>query len=229
MKPYLLQTLKELALLGALRERVEISSQELANQLQTSQQTASRYLLELDEHHLIKREHGIKKQLIMITSEGAHHLEAEFIDYQHIFSLKEEIVFVGTVISGLGEGTYYTSQQGYLDQFKKKLGFTPYPGTFNVRIDPVERNKLRLLKNFGKGVDIDSFESNKRTFGGVTCFLGEVDGIEGAIVMPKRSHYSEIIEFISPIYVRGRLNIKDGAPIEIRIYLEESLPEEPLR
>jgi len=40
MKPYLLETLKELALLGGIKNRVEISSLELAKQLETSQQTA---------------------------------------------------------------------------------------------------------------------------------------------------------------------------------------------
>ena len=156
MKPYLLQTLKELALLGALRERVEISSQELAKQLQTSQQTASRYLLELDEEHLIKREHGIKKQLIMITSQGARHLEAEFIDYQPIFSLKEEIVFVGTVISGLGEGTYYTSQQGYLDfaghvdGFLNPPGFTQRMGDFGCLAQVWRIDKITIIARLKK-------------------------------------------------------------------------------
>ena len=71
MKPYLLQTLKELALLGAIRNKIELSSQELAERLQTSQQTASRYLLELDKEQLITRELGVKKQLIQITAAGS--------------------------------------------------------------------------------------------------------------------------------------------------------------
>ena len=48
MKPYLMQTLKEIALLGAIKNKIEISSQDLAKQLAISQQTASRYLLDLD-------------------------------------------------------------------------------------------------------------------------------------------------------------------------------------
>src|SRR4030043_434231 len=129
MKPYLLQTLKELALLGAIHNKIELSSHELAKQLETSQQTASRYLLELDTQQMITRELGVKKQLIQITSTGADLLENEYLSYKQIFDLSTKVVFKGKLISGMGEGKYYTEQKGYADQFEKQLGFTPYPGT----------------------------------------------------------------------------------------------------
>ena len=101
MKSYLMQTLKELALLGAVKNRIEISSLELANQLDTSQQTASRYLLDLDQKGLITRELGIKKQLIQITHAGTEFLEEEYLEYQQIFELTEKLFFKGKVVSGL--------------------------------------------------------------------------------------------------------------------------------
>ena len=117
MKPYLIQTLKELALLGAINNKIEISSQELAKQLETSQQTASRYLLELDKEGMITRELGIKKQLIQITN-GTKLLEQEHSYYQQIFEFTDRIQFEGKVVSGLGEGIYYTEQIGYVKQLK---------------------------------------------------------------------------------------------------------------
>ena len=113
MKPYLLHTIKELALLGAIKSRIEISSLELARQLETSQQTASRYLLELDKKGMIIRELGIKKQLIQITNPGAEALQEEYLQYQQIFELKNKILFTSKVVSGMGEGSYYTKQNGY--------------------------------------------------------------------------------------------------------------------
>ena len=98
MKPYLLQTLKEIALLGALKNRIEISSFELAKLIETSQQTASRYLVELDKIGLIKREFGIKKQLIMITTLGEDILQEEHQQYQQIFELTDRIIFKGNVV-----------------------------------------------------------------------------------------------------------------------------------
>jgi riboflavin kinase len=219
MKPYLLQTMKELALLGAIKNKIEISSFELAKQLETSQQTASRYLLDLDNMGMITRELGIKKQLIQITNDGADVLQEEFLQYQQIFELTDRVYFKGKVVSGMGEGRYYTEQKGYIDQFREKLGFAPYPGTLNVEIEYVERNKLRFLKNYG-GVVIDEFKTKNRTFGSVICFKAKVNDIDGAIVLPKRSHYSNILELISPTYLREKLNLKDSDGVEVIIYLE---------
>lgn len=218
MKPYLLQTLKELAKLGAVKNRIEISSLELANQLDNSQQTASRYLLDLDKKGLIIRELGIKKQLIQITSAGTEFLEEEYLEYQQIFELTEKLFFKGKVVSGLGEGRYYTEQKGYVDQFKEKIGFVPYPGTLNVEIKYVERNKLRFLRNHN-AITIDEFRTKDRTFGSVGCFRAEINGIDGAIVLPLRSHYSNILEFISSCYLRAKLDLKDGDDVKIVIYL----------
>jgi riboflavin kinase len=219
MKPYLLQTLKELALLGAIKNKIEISSFELAKQLETSQQTASRYLVELDKKGMITRELGIKKQLIMVTGIGEEILQEEHLQYKQIFELTDRIIFKGKVVSGLGEGRYYTEQDGYTDQFKQKLGFVPYPGTLNVEIEYVERNKLRLLKN-SKSIDIDEFKTKNRTFGSVRCFKAKINASDGAIVLPLRTHYSSVLELISQDNLRENLNLKDGDEVKIVIYFE---------
>ncbi len=219
MKPYLLQTLKELALLGAIQNKIEISSLELSIQLKISQQSASRYLLELDKKEMITREHGIKKQIIQITNNGEDILQEEHMQYQQIFELKDRIIFKGILVSGMGEGRYYTEQEGYIKQFKEKLGFTPYPGTFNIEIPFIEKNKLRILKNH-TSIDINEFKTKNRTFGGVRCFKASVNNISGAIVLPLRSHYSNILEFISKDYLRGKLNLKDGDETKLTIFFE---------
>jgi riboflavin kinase len=218
MKPYLLQTLKELALLGATHNKIELSSYELAQRLHTSQQTASRYLLELDTQQMITRELGVKKQLIQTTNAGIEVLETEYARYKQIFDLSSKVVFKGKLISGMGEGKYYTGQKGYIEQFEKQLGFIPYPGTFNVEIEYVERNKLRLLRNF-PGIVMDEFQAENRTFGGVVCFKATINGNNGAIVLPKRSHYTAILECISPYHLREKLKLHDGDEVEVVVYL----------
>jgi len=209
MKPYLLQTLKEIALLGGINNKIEVSSFELAKQLMTSQQTASRYLMDLDSQGFITRELGIKKQLIQITEQGVELLRDEYSSYKQVFDMPHKVVFKGRIISGLGEGRYYTEQKGYVDQFQDKLGFTPFPGTLNVEIELIERNKIRLLKNYG-GIVIDAFETKNRSFGGVRCFHAKIHDVNVAIVLPIRSHYSNILEFIASHNLREKLDLKDG-------------------
>lgn len=219
MKPYLLQTLKEIAKLGAIKNKIEVSSKELAKKIETSQQTASRYLLELDKKGFITRELGIKKQIIEITNIGEDFLKEEYLDYQRIFELSDKIFFKGKIVSGIGEGRYYTEQNGYIEQFKEKLGFIPYPGTLNVEIEYIEKNKLRLLKNHDT-IIIQEFKTKNRSFGGVSCFKAKINDASGAIVLPLRSHYSNILEFISPDFLRKKLGLKDGDIVEIVIFLD---------
>ena len=218
LKPYLMQTLKELALLGAVHNKIELSSHELAEQLRTSQQTASRYLLELDTQEMITRELGVKKQLIQITGRGAEALETEYLAYKQIFDLTSKVVFRGKIVSGMGEGKYYTGQKGYAHQFEKRLGFVAYPGTLNVEIEYIERNKIRLLRGYG-GIEIDEFQAEDRTFGGVICFKATINSRKGAIVLPKRSHYATVLEIISPDNLRETLGVHDGDVVEVVVYL----------
>ncbi|MEM0492661.1 MAG: DUF120 domain-containing protein [Candidatus Thermoplasmatota archaeon] len=220
MKPYLLQTIKILALIGATHNRIDISSKELAQQMGISQQSASRYLVELDRMQMITRELGVKKQLIQITDEGIKILEREYAEYQQIFEMPKRVVFKGRVVSGLGEGKYYTEQDVYKNQFKDKLGFTPYPGTFNIEVNPVERNKIRLLRVYS-GISIEGFKTESRTFGNVKCFIAAINNIRGAVILPLRSHYSTILEFISPVYIRGELQLRDGDEVEVAVNITE--------
>jgi riboflavin kinase len=219
MKPYLLQTLKELALLGALKNKIEISSIELGKQIDASQQTASRYLLGLDKKCFIIREFGIKKQLITITNSGEELLQKEYMHFRQIFEFTDRIIFKGKVLSGIGEGRYYTEQSGYVEQFKEKLGFVPFPGTLNIEIELIERNKLRMLKD-SNAININDFKNKNRTFGAVRCFRAKINGIDGAIVLPLRTHYSNVLELISEFHLRKKLNLKDGDCVEIIIYFD---------
>ncbi len=120
----------------------------------------------------------------------------------------------------MGEGKYYTAQQNYVDQFKQHLGFQPYPGTLNVEIKPIERNKLRILRQYG-GVLIEEFQTKNRTFGGVRCYPATVNGIQAAIVIPTRSHYSTVLEIISPEFLRKVLKVNDGDQVDVVVHIDK--------
>ena len=128
--------LKQIALLGGINDYIAISSRELGEKLHISQQSASKRILELLEEGYIQRDLGARKQRIKITKKGLDALRAEYSEYQKIFELRDHLIIRGVVATGMGEGQYYVTQPGYLEQFKDKLGFIPFEGTLNLKMNP---------------------------------------------------------------------------------------------
>jgi len=218
MKSSLLLVLKRIGLGGGVNEFIPISSRELANELAISQQSASKKILELLDNELIIRRLGARRQFIKITDKGLNLLRKEYSEYQKLFELADYITVQGVVTSGLGEGKYYVTQKGYMDQFKEKLWFQPYEGTLNIKIAGRELNKLQLIHGI-EGISISGFEDAGRTFGEGKCFLCDIQGIECAIMLPNRSHYENVIEIISKYFLRDKLKLNDGDVVEIRVAL----------
>jgi len=210
--------LRRIALMGGLHDYVALSSRELGDMLDMSQQSASKRILELLDAKLIERDLGARRQRIRITSKGADMLRKEYLEYQKIFEMKDELVIKGTVVEGMGEGQYYVTQPGYMEQFVEKLGFRPYEGTLNVKLLPTEVHKLDALRN-GRTIDIKGFERNGRTFGDVHCIPASIQNIECAVVLPRRSHYEDVLEVVCKFHLRRTLGLEDGDQVEVRIHL----------
>ncbi len=208
--------LKKLALLGAHKEPLEISSVDLASYLETSPQTAARKLKNLEDDSLITRQILHNGQLVSITKKGLAALQKEHNDYQAIFSLNGHKRFLrGKVITGLGEGQYYISLGGYKKQFIEKLGFVPYPGTLNIKLDTPS---IGIRKGISGEIKISGFITDNRTFGSGSCFNIIINEVKGAVIVPERTHYPEdIIEIIAPVNLRECLNISDGNVVEVEV------------
>jgi len=206
-----IETLKHLALLGALHGQIQVSSATLAMRLGSSPQTASRKLYSLERRGCIDRKVTGTGQKIRITEIGRLLLFSEYQDYKRIFVGERTTVMRGRVVSGLGEGQYYISRQGYRNQFFQKLGFVPFPGTLNIKLD----------QPFNPGshqVRIEGFQEEERSFGGCKCYKIKLNGLEGAIIRPDRSSYpSDLVEVISPLRLREVLKLEDGDAVELTL------------
>ena len=105
----------------------------------------------------------------------------------------------------------------YSDKIQEICGFTPYPGTLNVKLNPQSmqiRNRLESLE----WQIIPGFTDEHRQFGAVRCLKCTIGGIPCAIVAPLRTHHpSEIVELISGKRLREALNAEDGSAVEIVI------------
>tara|TARA_Y100001970_G_C14080598_1_gene774474 strand:+ start:251 stop:928 length:678 start_codon:yes stop_codon:yes gene_type:complete len=225
MKPTLLHTLKFLALQGATRHPVHISSIKLSKKLDVSQQSASRHLLDLVKNGSIERKHAQGGQIITIKDKGIAKLRKEFSEYNLIFGKQKYIEMTGILETGLGEGGYYISKEGYMEQFNKKLNWKPYKGTFNLRLNDDEIPKIEAMKA-AEGILIEGFKEEGRTFGKAWIFKCTIETENGelvkkcAIISPKRTHYKRVVEIISPVFLREQLKVKDGDQFKINVDLE---------
>lgn len=204
---------------------VTISSNELAEGMGISQQSASRVLIRLVEDGYVTRTFQNRKQRVLLTDSGLDVLYRELGSLSKILYLDGNISLSGTVQSGLGEGRYYISRKYYIIQFQEKLGFIPYLGTLNLRILPTFESPLRRLRS-SPGIHIDGFKTEDRTFGPVKVFNATMNGEKCAVIFPERSVYTDVVELISENYLRGEYGLKDGDQVDVTIDLSQSEPDE---
>ncbi|MDG7050416.1 MAG: CTP-dependent riboflavin kinase, partial [Nitrososphaerota archaeon] len=136
-------------------------------------------------------------------------------------SIPSTIDLSGVLVAGMGEGKYYMSLKGYTKQFAQKIGYVPFPGTLNVKLDKKEHvESLRQLNNLD-GTKIDGFSDGKRTYGWVKCFTCKLnDKVDAQLIMLERTHHDlSTIELISKFEIRKKLALKSGSPISIKITL----------
>ena len=120
---------------------------------------------------------------------------------------------VARIVSGYGEGHYYMGMKQYKAQFKKKLGFTPYQGTLNLRARKIRiRNFLKNLKL----IRIKGFKTKERTFGGLRCYKVKLNNYNIGLIIPDRtSHQPTVVELIAPFHIRQKFNLKEKKKITI--------------
>lgn len=213
-----IESLKKLALLGAIDNPIKISSGEFSKHIPSSSKTAARILKNLKDEGFIDRKMVTGGQIITITNRGVKLLKTEYADYQNIFCKEYEAVeLYGYLITGLGEGQYYIGLDGYRRQFEMILNFTPFPGTLNVQLTDFSKS-LRNRIDMIHAATVSGFTDGQRTFGGGKCYPVQIEGLDGAVIVPDRSHYpDDLLEIIAPVNLRKALRLKDGDKIKIVI------------
>lgn len=219
VKPILWFTLYTLLKIGGGAKAVKVSTTQLAEIIGISQQSASRHLRSLEKQAMIRREFADDGTMIQITRRGLESLRSVYLYLRKSLdeATKEAFVFEGIVFSGLAEGAYYVSQEGYRSQIRQNLGFEPYPGTLNIRLrtkgDLEKREELEQLP----ALEVKSFKTDDRAFGGAKVYPVVVnDEVEGAVVLADRTiHDRSVMEIVAPVNIRKRLGLKDGDVIRV--------------
>jgi len=214
--------LSELLLCGAKNNFVELTTGEIAKKIKRSQQLASKELLDLEFFGYIKRNKKSKKYTIKVTEKGYQKVSDLFLFLKTaIESFKHIIDFEGHIITGMGEGAYYMSLDGYKKQFKEKLGYEPYPGTLNIKLNSMlfVEAKKEMLKY--PSINIEGFSDQSRTFGWVKCYPASINdskNINSSILILERTHYDDsIIELIAPFSIKEQFALKNGDYVKLKV------------
>lgn len=215
-------TLTELLSKGAKNNFIPITTSMLGKNIHKSQQAASKHLLELEEGEFISRIMSGRKVSVKLTQKGFDQISDLYnLLKNSLESIPSTIDLSGVLVAGMGEGKYYMSLKGYTKQFAQKIGYVPFPGTLNVKLDKKEHvESLRQLNNLD-GTKIDGFSDGKRTYGWVKCFACKLnDKVDAQLIILERTHHDlSTIELISKFEIRKKLALKSGSSISIKITL----------
>ena len=119
----------------------------------------------------------------------------------------------GRVFSGKGGGARFINLAWARKQIEEKMGFAPYPGTLNIRLDGTSiKTKRELTK--AESVEISPAPGY---FHG-KLFRANLANLGCAVVIPEVPGYPEdVIEVISPINLREKLHLVDGSLCELEV------------
>lgn len=219
-------TIVELLSKGARHNFVDITTTQLGKRIGRSQQAASKHLLELENSGYLERVKRGQKFAVRITDKGFNEIQNLYSAFRTALeSSPSTIDFEGNVVSGMGEGAYYMSLEGYRKQFKEKLGFEPYPGTLNVRlVDQLYMTARRELGMHQPSAFIDGFNDGTRSYGWVKCYRARINDSnsvkEAAVLVLERTHYDDtMLEVIAPLPIKQILSIKNGDRVNVKVQL----------
>lgn len=216
-----LMTLMYLLTIGAKNNFRPITTISLGRHINKSQQAASKHLSELEKNKYIKRITRGKNTYVKITDNGYNEIKtmSNLLNNSLSSSLLSFIELQGLLISGMGEGAYYMSLHGYTDQFKSKIGYIPFPGTLNIKLNDVIY--LDTIKQIceSKCIVINGFSDGIRTYGWVKCFKAIMNkSIDCHLIFLERTHHdNSIIELISKQNLRQYANISNNSKVTIKI------------
>jgi riboflavin kinase len=217
--------LLKLAEMGAYKRTAKLSTEYLAKKLGISQQTASRYLIELERKGWIQRAVSPEGSLIKVEEAGTRELQKLHSSLKLLMekTYPPSVTLEGTVFTGLGEGAYYVSKSDYKKQITEKFGFEPYPGTLNIKLSNDYDIKTRMELDAYPAIEIAGFQNADRSFGLVKCYPAIIDGaVKGALVTALRSHYDvSVLEIIAPVCLRKHLSLKDGNKVKVEVFTQQ--------
>ncbi len=105
----------------------------------------------------------------------------------------------------------------YIDIYKnqiEELLFKPYNGTLNLQISIKDYNQLDKIAN------CIVIKCPSKEYGAIKCYAAKICNLDCAILIPEKTKHKEVIEVISPYYLREKLNIFDSDNVTVVVTYE---------
>ena len=132
------------------------------------------------------------------------------------------ITLRATLVSGLGEGAFFIAIDWVRVGIERLVGFAPYPGTLNLRLDDDEaRRTWQTIRN---GPALALVPPPPESCGGrligvvLASNTGALPDIPAAVVIPDATrHGDDVLEVVAPVHVRRQLGLGDGDHVTVRV------------
>ena len=99
----------------------------------------------------------------------------------------------GRVFSGMGKGRYYVGHPEYQRRFKECLGYKPYAGTLNIKLEDVDTiQKLKDIRS-KDGVKVKGFTLGGESFSSLICFDGDLRGERVTLLFIDVTYYNDSV------------------------------------
>jgi riboflavin kinase, archaea type len=121
----------------------------------------------------------------------------------------------GSVTAGLGQGAQFMSVPWVRDAVRRLVGFTPYPGTLNVTLDPDMTSEWERMRD-GRAVVLAP--PTGQTCGAVLVSVVVAPDVEAAVIVPDVTrHGKNLLELIAAVHIRSRLGLRDDDPVALLV------------
>lgn len=217
-----LPLLLELACRGCLYAPRRISKVELTKTLGVSSWKLNKLLYFAEEEGYVEKRRFGRTFAYQLTPRAVDLLHRVYRLLSLTLRGKPFARLRGFVTAGLGEGAYYMSIPKYMDAFREILGYQPYAGTLNIKLDEESVKARKELRSQGVGFRIEGFVLDGREFCGVTVYRAAITGngisVSGAFLdIDKTKHGDDVLELIAPVKLRDVLKLRDGDPVEVLV------------
>ena len=153
----------------------------------------------------------------------------------------------GFVSSGLGRAHIFMAQKHYQEQFLSLMGSAVWPGTLNLSVSGTNLTNYIALR-IKSGIDTLDADENQRTlarevslenitsfrirgflrdgisFGGATAYKASFKSndkvVDCALLIPDLTRHFDVVEVISPTFLREFLDLNDGDEVELELNLD---------